>query len=259
MRAFVPSWIHSVGPLALADLRHRYAGSVLGGLWAVLGPFVEVAAYVLVFTLVLRPTGKGQGLSYALFVAAGLLPWSSLREALEGSAATLADNRWFRRSRVPMQLLVARQAVAAAARGAVGIVLVLLAVVTAGPWPGVLALSLPLAALGLQTVGAYGLGLVLAPAATIQPDLRPALASILTLLTFASPILYPEGLLPPRVVALLAWNPYTHLLRLYRAPLPGVAAVHVADGLVALAVTALLVAIGGAACRRLSWAARDRL
>src|SRR6185503_13095622 len=45
--------------------------------------------------------------------------------------------------------------------------------------------------------------------------------SSLTLLTFASPILYPETILGPAARSLLAWNPFTHLLRLYRIPLEG--------------------------------------
>jgi hypothetical protein len=36
-----PPWIRSLGPLALTDLRHRYAGSVLGGFWAIAAPLLE--------------------------------------------------------------------------------------------------------------------------------------------------------------------------------------------------------------------------
>src|SRR5947209_20101518 len=88
-----PAWIRSVGPLALADLRHRYAGSALGGLWALAAPLVEVAAYALVFGLLLPTASRGSGLSYAIFIASGLLPWSALRESLELCTSTLADNR----------------------------------------------------------------------------------------------------------------------------------------------------------------------
>jgi len=253
-------WPRSVGPLVLAELRHRYAGSVLGALWAVLAPLVEVAAYAIVFGLLLGPGKSPDGMAFAFFVASGLLPWSSLREALESSALALQENRWIRRSRVPLELLVARAVLAAAVRGAAGLVLVVAFALARGLGPGPGDLVLPFLALALQVVACFGLGLILAPLAVLQPDLRPGLTSALTLLTFASPILYPESLLPAPLVALLEWNPFTHFLRFYRLPLaqPGTVA-----GLPELAVvlaTALgLLGTGLLVKQRLYWPARDRL
>jgi ABC-2 type transport system permease protein len=256
----MPAWVRSVGPLVAADLRNRYAGSALGGLWAVVGPFIEVAAYAAVFGFILQPRNAQQGLTFALFVAAGLLPWSALREALEGSAATLPDNRWIRRSLVPVELLVARLACVASARAAAGLALVLALAVARGTWPGWLGLLLPILALYLQTASVYGLGLALAPATTLYPDLRPGLASILTLLTFASPIVYPESLPGPALAALLEWNPFTHFLRLYRFPLaPADASLDPVDLAVVLATPVVLLAVGTLVKNRLWWAARDRL
>jgi ABC-type polysaccharide/polyol phosphate export permease len=251
-------WIRSVGPLALADLRHRYAGSALGGLWAIAAPLVEVGAYAVVFGALLRPAG-GTGSSYALFIASGLLPWASFREALETSASTLSDNRWIRRSRVPLDLLVARSVLSSAVRAAAALVLVVAAAMLTRV-PGPLSLLGPIAALALQLVASYGLGLTLAPLGTLYPDVRPALASALTLLTFASPILYQESILPPAVRTFVEWNPFTHLLRLYRAPL-------VARTLEAGAADLGFTLAGAAACLgvglwvkgRFYLAARDRL
>lgn len=254
-----PAWARSIGPLVLADLRHRYAGSVLGALWAVLGPFVEVLAYALLFSLLLRPQTPGQGLSYALFIASGLLPWTSAREALEGCAAVPSDNRWIRRSRVPLELLVARQVLVAASRGAVGLGLVLVAATLLGLSRG-WGLLLPLVGFSLQTAATYGMGLALAPLGTLHPDLRPALTSVLTLLTFASPILYPESVLDDRLHRILEWNPFTHLLRFYRAPLAALEGMPGgADVSWALATPVVLVGVGVLVKDRLWWGARDRL
>jgi ABC-type polysaccharide/polyol phosphate export permease len=254
-----PAWTRSVGPLVLADLRHRYAGSVLGGFWAAVGPLVEVAAYALVFGLVIRPRTAQDGLTYALFIASGILPWSALREGLESSAATLPDNRWIRRSLVPMELLVARQVLVASVRGACGLLLVLLAAVAAGQAAGAVGLLWPVAGLVLQTAAVFGLGLIVAPLATLYPDLRPALATGLTALTFASPIVYPESLLSGPVRAALEWNPFTHFLRLYRLPLGSATGATAADLTIAVATTAGLLILGWAMRSRLWWAARDRL
>src|SRR4029077_1821712 len=176
------------------------------------------AAYAVVFGLVIRPRTAQDGLTYALFIASGILPWSSLREGLESSAATLPDNRWIRRSLVPMELLVARQVLVASVRGACGLLLVLLAAFALGQAAGA-GILWPIAGLALQTASVFGLGLIVAPLAILYPDLRPALATGLTALTFASPIVYPESLLAGPIRAALEWNPFTHFLRLYRMPL----------------------------------------
>jgi ABC-type polysaccharide/polyol phosphate export permease len=81
----------------------------------------------------------------------------------------------------------------------------------------------------------------------------------LTLLTFASPILYPEHILSPRLAGLLALNPYTHLLRLYRSVLPGAPGIEAWQLLMALLVPVALILAGTLALARLRWAARDAL
>jgi ABC-type polysaccharide/polyol phosphate export permease len=242
----------------LADLRHRYGGSPLAALWALLVPLIEVVAYVLLFGFLLAGRVPQSGLSFGLFLAAGILPWASLREGLEGAAAVLHENRWIRRSTVPVELLVARQVVAALPRATFGLVLVFAVEWARGSSVNP-AWILPLVALYLQTAAAYGLGLALAPLAALHPGFRPALASALTLLTFASPVLYPESLLGGTARAILDWNPFTHLLRLYRFPLGGEALLSAGDVTVALAAPVVCMAFGALLKQRLWWAARDRL
>jgi lipopolysaccharide transport system permease protein len=250
------SWLRPLPALVVADLRQRYAGSVLGGLWAVLLPLVEVAAYAWVFGSLLGRWSDAGGWRYAVFVASGLLPWGAVRESIEGATHTLPSNRWIRRSRVPMELLVARQTLAAAPRAIVGVVLVSAIGLSEGQ--GVPGAALALAALVLQTAACWGTGLVVAPLATLVPDLRPALVSLLTVLTFGSPVLFSEKTVGPGVLRWLEWNPFTHLLRLYRFPLTGEGDVGRAL-VVAGGATIAVVAAGLLLRRPLWWAARDRL
>jgi ABC-type polysaccharide/polyol phosphate export permease len=93
----------------------------------------------------------------------------------------------------------------------------------------------------------------------LYSGLRPALASALTLLTFASPILYPESFLGERARTILEWNPFTHLLRFYRVPLVRDVSLGASDLAVAVAAPVACIALGAFLSRRLWWAARDRL
>ena len=128
------------------------------------------------------------------------------------------------------------------------------------PWVLGRRLARPLAALALQALATYGLGLLVAPAATLFPDSGQPSSPLLTLLTFASPILYPEAMAAGALRAILTYNPFTDLLRLYRGPI------------LPLAGAPCLAHLGVAAARRsprspggltaqghLWWKARDRL
>jgi lipopolysaccharide transport system permease protein len=251
-----PAWIRSLGPLVQVGLRQRYAGSWLGSIWAILGPLVEVAAYVALFSLLLPSEEGADHFSFALHVAAGLLPWVSFREAVDGAALIMTENRWIRRSSVPLELLVARQVGLSGVRGLVGLLLVLATAALAGRAPGVAGFALPFVGLALQLVATYGISLGVAPLAVVFPDLRPGLASALTLLTFASPIVFPESIAGERVLALLEWNPYTHFLRLFRASLTPAPA---SSLWVSALAAATALGAGHFARHRLWWVARDRL
>ncbi len=257
--SLLPKWSRSLAPLVLADLRRRYAGSVLGGLWALLSPLLEVAAYGLVFGSVLG-AGRGPGMPYAILLASGLFPWMWFREAIEGCSTVLIDNRWVRRSRVPVELLVGRGLLVSSPRALVGLIAVFGYAAISGPGASLGTWALPLIALALQGFASFGLGLAIAPLTTLFPDLRPTLVSCLTLLTFASPILYPEAMVQGPLATALPWNPFTHALRLYRSPIEPLpwpsAFFSVAVG---VATVLLFVAAGAFIQARLRFKARDVL
>ena len=255
----LPNWSRSLGLLVLADLRRRYAGSVLGGLWALLAPLLEVAAYAVVFGFILGAV-RGPGVPYTVLIASGLFPWMWFRETIEGCSTLLPDNRWLRRSRVPAELLVLRLVLASSVRALVGLVVVFGYAAVSGPRASIVGWASPFAALVLQALTCFGLGLLVAPVTTLVPDSRPTLVSLLTLLTFAAPILYPESIVEGPLHSLLLCNPFTHLLRLYRGPIEPVSwpslSVSVA---VAVGTAAASLGVGMAAGGRLWWRARDRL
>ena len=257
--SLLPTWSQSLGPLVVADLRRRYAGSVLGGFWAFVSPLLEVAAYGIVFGWVLGAV-RGPGMPYVVLIASGLFPWLWFRETIEGCSTVLIDNRWVRRSRVPAELLVTRVLLVSSLRAIVGLLVVFGYAAASGPMTSLGTWALPLVALTLQGLASFGLGLAVAPLTTLFPDVRPTLVSFLTLCTFASPVLYPEALVQGPLATALLWNPFTHALRLYRSPIEPLlwpsALFSVAVG---AAFALLFLAVGLFVQSRLRFKARDVL
>src|SRR6476469_11076368 len=102
------SYLHRelLGFLVWRDIKIRYRQTMLGGLWAVLQPLLAMLIFSFVFN---RLAGvRSDGPPYALFVFAGLAPWTFFSNAVtQSSNSLLASERlvskiYFPRIFIPM-------------------------------------------------------------------------------------------------------------------------------------------------------------
>jgi lipopolysaccharide transport system permease protein len=245
-RAPVAPKIFLLKEMVLRDVRARYAGTGLGVLWAFALPILWMLLYTGVFGLVLRvPVDPGFA-SFPEFLMAGLLPWMAISEGVSRSATCLIDNApMVKKTVFPLELLVLSVVLAAVvneiiALAVYGVYVGLLGHLRAG-W---LALLVP--ALALQVLLTFGLGCLAATLTVFLRDTAHAVGIALTVVFYATPIVYPASLVPPRLRPILEANPVAALIDLYRRaftlhspPAPGALA-----GLVAASVVAALA--GGA-------------
>ena len=75
--------------LSHRELRHRYKGSALGVVWALILPLVMVLAYTLVFSVLWRVVSVPH---YALFVATGIAAWVIFSGSLTSGGPSLTGN-----------------------------------------------------------------------------------------------------------------------------------------------------------------------
>lgn len=63
--------------LTRRDYTERYAGSMLGALWALIWPLVPLFIYIIVFGKLMggRLPGRSDIYAYSIYVSAGLIPW----------------------------------------------------------------------------------------------------------------------------------------------------------------------------------------
>ena len=73
------------------NVRDRYLGSALGGLWAIANPLFMLALYTYVFGFVfkVRLPGAETTLGYVLWLISGYGPWIATTEALIASAGSV--------------------------------------------------------------------------------------------------------------------------------------------------------------------------
>jgi lipopolysaccharide transport system permease protein len=251
-------WRRLVKDLALRELRGRYAGSVLGGVWTVLEPLVHFALYFTVFSyfLGMRLEGRPGVSTFGLYLVSGLVPFLALQECLV-RATSLARSQALlvRHVSVPLEVLLAGALLAIVARHAVSLVMVLAAALALGtiawsamPWFVVGAVML--------LAGGWGLALALVPAGAFLPDLTQVVSTGTMVMFFLTPIVYPASQVPRALAGWLLYNPLVGLIDAFRMPLLGEAPA-LGRVLVALVCSVLFVLLGSSFFRRRCQAVRD--
>lgn len=77
-------------PFALNDFKRRYAGSLLGFLWAYIQNLVMILIYWLVFEFGLR-SGSVNDAPFVVWFTCGLMPWMCFSELVTGSTSVMFE------------------------------------------------------------------------------------------------------------------------------------------------------------------------
>jgi ABC-type polysaccharide/polyol phosphate export permease len=202
--------------MVVRDVRSRYAGSGLGLAWAFAHPILWMLLYTVVFSVILRVPRPPGFESFPEFLMAGLLPWMAIQEGIARSSTALTDNAAMVKKTVfPVENLVLSIVLAAVVSEviALGVFAVYLGAI-GHLSPAWALLAIP--ALLLQTLLTFGIGCLVATVATFIRDAVPAIGIALTVLFYATPIVYPASLVPENLRFVIDANPVAHLVEWYR-------------------------------------------
>ena len=88
--------------LVRKDLKVKYQGSVLGFAWSLANPILLMGIYYFVFAVVLRNGIPG----FAIFIMAGLLPWTAFSYAISNGCGAIVGNAGLvKKVRFPLEVL----------------------------------------------------------------------------------------------------------------------------------------------------------
>ena len=198
---------------ALAELRHRYAGTGLGVVWNVLHPLALIAVYAIVFTTLMKGRVPGQAeddrFAYVLYLCAGLLPWLAFSDCVvRGCNAFVENATYLRKLPIPEQVFVAKSAAASTIGLAISFTLLVLIAPLMGLRPSATWLLLPAPLLAMQALG-YGVALLCATLNVFFRDVGQVLAVALQVVLWTAPVVYVAhpAVLPGWFVATLPWHP----------------------------------------------------
>ncbi|MGH9366328.1 MAG: ABC transporter permease, partial [Thermoanaerobaculia bacterium] len=204
-----------VHELVIRDIKVRYKRSVLGILWTMLAPLLNMVALSLVFSAIL----KNQISNYPVYFLTGSIFWAFFSQTTSSAASQTQDsNEIAKRVYIPRSVFVA----AAVGGGLVNLVLsivplLVIVVVTGFPIHPTWAF-LPVSVL-IVALFAAGVALLLFTLASRFADVREMYLVLVQTWFFLTPIVYHPSIVPPRFRFALWANPMYYLVQTFRKPI----------------------------------------
>lgn len=200
--------------LTVHRIKVRYKQSVLGLAWAILQPLSLMLIYTVIFSVIAKV--PSEGVPYAVFAYAALLPWtffsSSLTNATQGlvSHSQLVTKVYFAREILPLTYVSA-----ALFDFAVATTFLIALFFYYGVGLTVYALyAIPI--LILLTALATAFSLFLSAMQVKFRDIGVAMPLLLQLWMFTTPVVYPLSAVPQRFRGLYALNPLVGVIENFR-------------------------------------------
>jgi len=205
--------------LVIRDIKVKYKQTVLGGLWAIIQPFLSM----LVFTLFFGHLAKipSDGVPYPIFSYSAMVVWTYFATSIAGSGNSLVGSTnlltkvYFPRLIIPLSPVLANLL-------DFGIAFVVLVgmMIYFGFYPTLSILFVPVLML-LLVFTACGVGAALAALNAKYRDIKYAIPFLIQLWLFASPVVYPASMVPEKYRVLYALNPMAGILEGFRSALLG--------------------------------------
>lgn len=204
-----------VHELVIRDIKVRYKRSVLGVVWTMLAPLLNMVALTLVFSSILKQEIQ----NYPVYFMAGSICWTFFSQTTSSAASQTQDsNEIAKRIYIPRSVFV----VSAVGVGLVNLVLsivplVLILVATHFPlYPTWWFLPFSTAIVALF---AAGMGFFLFTLASRFTDIREMYLVLVQTWFFLTPIVYHPAIVPPRFRFALWANPMYYLIQTFRKPI----------------------------------------
>ncbi|MGD0081491.1 MAG: ABC transporter permease [Methanoregula sp.] len=200
------------------DISSKYVGSLLGLYWSVINPIITLVIYILVFGVFLkvRLPGDTDIWDFALYFAAGFLPWTAFQNSVMRAAGSIIDNKnYIKKVPFPSEIFPIYVTLSEFVNLLISLGIFFALFVILKGVPTIFILLLPLAIL-LQMMFTFSLAFFLSSGAVFFRDIPQMLGAIFLIWFWATPIAYTVNLIPAGFQWIVTWNPAYYMLEIYR-------------------------------------------
>jgi len=203
--------------LTVRDIKVRYKQTVLGGLWAILQPFMSMVVFTIFFGMLAKI--PSDNLPYPIFVYTALLPWQFFSNGISNAGNSLVAS-----SHLISKVYFPRIIIPAASLGAglidflIAFSILIVMMLYYGIFPGAGILLLPFLML-MIAIASLGVGMILSALNVAYRDFRYVIPFLVQFWLFATPVIYPASIVPEGWRWLINFNPMAGLISAFRSSL----------------------------------------
>ena len=203
-----------IGSLVRRELRGKYEKSVLGFLWAFLGPMFQILIYGIVFTVVFHNNMS----NYYIFLMTGMLPWTFFSDSLtQGTGSIIYNSEMVKKIYFPRAVLVIGEVNAKLVNMLLSFIVMAFFIIFSGVGFSVHVVLLPLIIL-IEYIIALGMALLAAATTVYLRDLEYVINVIMMAWVWGTPIMYSASTITdPKYLFLLRLNPMTGVMGGYQS------------------------------------------
>ena len=198
--------------LVARDFKTKYKRSVLGVLWSFLNPLLTMLVQYIVFSTLF----KSDIPNFALYLLTGIVCFNFFNEATSMALLSIVGNAsLITKVYVPKYIYPLTRVMSSTVNFLLSLIpLVIVMLITGAPIrPAILLLPLGLCCLFAVSLG---IGMLLASAMVFFRDTQFLWGVVSMLWMYATPIFYPESIIPESFMTLYKMNPLYHIIRFIR-------------------------------------------
>jgi lipopolysaccharide transport system permease protein len=207
---------------ARQDLKDRYAGSMLGGLWSFIMPLINILIFALVFSNVMGAKLESFGVDfakygYSIYLISGILAWNAFAATVVRVTNIFHEKRTLigkvnmsLRS-LPLYILITETFIFTVSFSFFTLFLIMIDFPVNPYW-----LLMPLLYMA-QQLFAYALGFVLAILSVFIQDIKELTGVLMQLWFWLTPIVYVVNILPESIRVYYDLNPMVHFIEAWRS------------------------------------------
>lgn len=194
------------------DIRGKYKGSFLGILWSFVNPLLMTLVYAIVFPFILK---SGEP-NYVTFIVIAILPWNWFTTAIsQGTFCVLANAGIIKKVYFPREILPVSVAISGLVNYFISIPIILLFLFFSGIGFSWYLFLLPIIAI-IQFILILGIIFITSSINVYIRDAEYIINFFVTMLFYATPVLYSTTLFPESFRWILYLNPMTTIINSYR-------------------------------------------
>ena len=198
--------------LVRRELRGRYQKSVLGMLWTLITPMLNILVYSFVFTIVF-PSNIPH---YPAYLVAGMIPWTFFSESVgDGTRAIVNNSDMTKKIYFPREALVIATVTSKLVNMLFAFVIICVLVLVTGVGIDPLCFIVLPFIMFVEYLVSLGFALFFSSIAVYLQDMIHIVGVIMQIWIWATPVMYSLDYIPQKIVPVLRINPMTNIIDCY--------------------------------------------